>query len=114
MLFNSIWSLFVLAYIALTPLLAQKLYHPLVAIALNSLTSLFWFAGSIALAVLIGGAYCFALHLCKTTQAAVAFGFFLWVGFTGLAIVDGMAFWRARGHGAHADTRSKATGYPGA
>jgi len=114
MVFNSVWSILVFAYIALTPLVLPKLFHPIIALALTSLTSLFWFAGSIALAVLLGGTDCYGEHYCQTTQAAIAFGFFLWAGFTGLAIVEGLAFWKSRGPAAHADTRSKATGYPGA
>lgn len=69
MLFNSVWSLLVLLYLVLTPLYAANLYHKLVATGLNTVTAIFWFAGSIALAVVTAGG---------VSAAATAFGFFLW------------------------------------
>jgi hypothetical protein len=79
MLFNAIWSLLVLAYLALTPLYMERLFHRLVALGALALTVIFWFAGSIALAVYLGTPYgCSASAYCGSIQAAVAFGFFLW------------------------------------
>jgi CBS-domain-containing membrane protein len=69
MVFNSVWSLLVLLYVGVTPLYMTSIFHKLAALVLNVLTTLFWFAGSIALAVQLGG---------PTIAAAVAFGFFLW------------------------------------
>lgn len=78
MLFNSIWSLLVLAYIGVTPLYFTSIFHRLASLALEVITMIFWFAGSIALAALIGVPHCGSNHLCGSLQAAVAFGFFLW------------------------------------
>lgn len=78
MLFNSIWSLLVLAYIGLTPLYMTSIFHRLAALGLEVVTMIFWFAGSIALAVFIGVPRCNGNSWCGSTQAAVAFGFFLW------------------------------------
>ncbi|KAK7753089.1 hypothetical protein SLS62_005039 [Diatrype stigma] len=79
MLFNSVWTLLVLLYVALTPLYMASLHHKLAATVLTTITAIFWFAGSIALAVVSGGG---------VVAAAVAFGFFLWAIFTGLAALD--------------------------
>jgi hypothetical protein len=79
MIFNSIWSLLVLLYVGLTPLYMTSLFHKLVALGLEAVTMLFWFAGSIALAVYVGGPHnCGANTWCGSISAAVAFGFFLW------------------------------------
>lgn len=78
MLFNAIWSLLVLAYVGLTPLYMTNLFHKLAALALEAITVVFWFAGSIALAVFIGVPRCGSDTFCGSYQAAVAFGFFLW------------------------------------
>lgn len=78
MIFNSVWSLLVLAYIGLTPLYMTSIFHKLAALVLEALTTIFWFAGSIALAVMIGVPRCGSSSFCQSFQAAVAFGFFLW------------------------------------
>lgn len=78
MLFNAIWSLLVLAYVGLTPLYMTSLFHKLAALALEVITMIFWFAGSIALAVMIGAPRCNGNTFCGAYEAAIAFGFFLW------------------------------------
>lgn len=78
MLFNAIWSILVLAYVGVTPLYMTSIFHRLAALVLEAITMIFWFAGSIALAVWIGVPRCGNDHLCGSVQAAVAFGFFLW------------------------------------
>jgi len=112
MLFCSIWSILVLLYLALTPRFLARIYNSMVALGLLVLTALFWFAGSIAMAVKVSG--CGGTGFCATLKAAVAFGFFIWAAFTGLAVMEGLAFMRGRGHGATADVRAKPGAYPGA
>ncbi|RDA91888.1 hypothetical protein CP533_0373 [Ophiocordyceps camponoti-saundersi (nom. inval.)] len=107
MLFTTLWSMLVLAYISLTPRYMARAFHALAALVLVGLTTLFWFAGSIALASFIGipvcrGTYCTTTH---SAQAATAFGFFIWAIFAVLAALDGMA--NLRGGGARADTTGK-------
>lgn len=101
MLFNTLWSLVVLAYLALTPRFLERFYHSLVALGLLAVTSLFWFAGSIALAVWIGVGRCHGDHFCQSIQAASAFGFFIWALFTALTVLAGLGAFRG---GARADT----------
>jgi len=113
MLFNSIWSLLVLAYVGLTPLYMTHLFHKLASLALEAVTMLFWFAGSIALAVLVGGPLqCGGNSFCGSIEAAIAFGFFLWVIFTVLVVLDGIEAMRSRGH-ATTTHHSKPAAYPG-
>ncbi|CAJ2499637.1 Uu.00g024900.m01.CDS01 [Anthostomella pinea] len=112
MIFNSVWSLLVLAYVGLTPLYLTSIFHKLAALALNILTTIFWFAGSIALAVWIGGPrHCYGNSYCGSTEAAVVFGFFLWLLFMFLTVLDAIEAMRSRGHGA---TPKNTNAYAGA
>ncbi|KAG5754442.1 hypothetical protein H9Q69_010543 [Fusarium xylarioides] len=105
LLFCVVWSILILLYLALTPLFAPRLYHSMVALGVLALTTLFWFAGATALAAHIGVPKCHGITICQCAQAAVAFGYFIWAIFTGLTIMEGLAFMRSRGHSAHADTK---------
>ncbi|KAK8064577.1 hypothetical protein PG994_007215 [Apiospora phragmitis] len=98
MLFNSIWSLLVLAYVGITPIYLTGWFHKLAALVLNALTALFWFAGSVALAVAVGVPHCDGASICASLQAACAFGFFLWAIFMFLTVLDGLESLRSRGH----------------
>lgn len=97
MLFNAIWSILVLLYIGLTPLYYTRVFHRLASLALEWITMIFWFAGSIALAVDIGGPYdCGNNHYCGAVEAGIAFGFFLWALFCVLVVVDTIESLRSR------------------
>ncbi|RYP34189.1 hypothetical protein DL767_004416 [Monosporascus sp. MG133] len=86
MVFNSVWSLLVLAYVGLSPLYFPRLSHKLVATGLNCATAIFWFAGSIAFAVW-AASWAASGAASGVAGAAAAFGFFLWVIFTFLAVL---------------------------
>lgn len=98
MLFNSVWSILVLAYIGLTPLYYTRIFHRLASLALEWITMIFWFAGSIALAVYVGGPYHCTNSFCNSIEAAIAFGFFLWALFCVLVVVDTIESLRSRRH----------------
>ncbi|KAL4728377.1 hypothetical protein ACLX1H_005122 [Fusarium chlamydosporum] len=103
LLFCVVWSFLMLLYLALTPLFAPRIYHNMIALGILALTSLFWFAGATAVAAHIGVPNCHGNTRCQCLQAAVAFGYFIWAIFTGLTIMEALAFMRGRGHTAHAD-----------
>ena len=84
MVFNSVWSLLVLAYVGIVPIYMTSWFHKLGALILNSLTTIFWFAGSIALAVATPSRGYYDNGWIHTMRASVAFGFFLWYGFVTL------------------------------
>lgn len=90
MLFNSIWSILILGYVAAATLFFSHAYDALISLVLLGVTALFWFAGSIALAVAVGGVSCRGDRFCQTTQAATAFGFFIWIIFTALAVIKAL------------------------
>jgi hypothetical protein len=105
MLFNTIWSILVLLYLALTTTVLTRFFHAMVALGLLIVTTIFWFAGSIAMAAWLGVPNCHHSTPCGSAQAAIAFGFFIWAIFLGLTVLEGMAFMRGRGPSAHADTK---------
>ena len=79
-LFNGIWTGFlVVPYLVLAPIYVEAAAHPLVMAAVEALSCLFWFAGFIALAALIGrvpASVCSADNRCGVLQAATVFGAF--------------------------------------
>lgn len=98
MLFCSIWSLLVLLYVGLTPLYYDRIFHRLVSVTLLGITTVFWFAGSIAWAVDVGGPWnCSGSNFCGSVEASVAFGFFIWALFTFLFVLDAIEAMRSRG-----------------
>ncbi|KAI1823297.1 membrane-associating domain-containing protein [Xylaria intraflava] len=110
MLFNSVWSLVVLLYIGLTPLYMTSIFHRTAALALNIVTTIFWFAGSIAVAVWFGGPYdCHGDRACSDAEATIAFGFFLWASFAFLTAIDGLESLRRRGHNVSKSTNAYPT-----
>ena len=78
MVFNSVWSLLVLVYVGIVPIYMTGWFHKLAALVLNSVTTIFWFAGSIALAVATPARGYAGNDWIHTMRASVAFGFFLW------------------------------------
>lgn len=96
MMFNAVFTLVVIAYLALTPRYFARFFHRIAALALESITMLFWFAGSIALAANWSSPRCGGNSYCGTVNAAVAFGFFLWALFTFLVLIDARDFLRSR------------------
>lgn len=97
LIFNSIWSLLVLGYLALVPIFMVRLWHQFVSLGLLAVTVIFWFAGAIAIADRTGVPRCTSTF-CGAHQAVVAFSFFIWAIFTGLLVLDILAVLRSRGH----------------
>lgn len=102
MLFNTIWTFLALVYLAVVPRVAAALYISVVALGLLAVTTIFWFAGSVALAAYLGvfdcdggGGFC---GVYRATQAATAFGFFIWIMFTVLLAFEALRFFK-RGAG---------------
>ncbi|KAK1781478.1 hypothetical protein QBC45DRAFT_58207 [Copromyces sp. CBS 386.78] len=102
MLFNSVWTLLILIYIALFPPYFPKMFQRTIALVLEWITMIFWFAGSIALAVYFGSPTCGADTWCGCVEAATAFGFLLWVTFLFIVVVDTMATLKGRARGQRA------------
>lgn len=114
MVFNSVWSLLVLAYVGIVPIYMTGWFHKLAALVLNSLTTIFWFAGSIALAVATPSRGYYDNGWIHTMRASVAFGFFLWALFMFLTVLDALESLRSRGHNVPDTHKKGPSAYPGA
>lgn len=75
LIFCSVWSLLVVAYLLVAPRL--PFFNKWVPIAVLAVTVIFWFAGSIAAAAWLGTPSCHWSG-CRSLQAAIAFSFFIW------------------------------------
>lgn len=98
LVFNSVWSLLVLAYIGFVPLYYTRFFHRLASLGLLALTTLFWFAGAIAFAAFIGTPACHGSRYCGTAKASAAFAFFIWLFFSFLLTLDTLEALRKRPH----------------
>ncbi len=89
--FCAVWTILVVFYFMLTPRFYEPAAHPIARFVVDCLTMLFWFAGFIALAVLVGavapfdanadyfnGYYYSGSHWYQVAAAATAFGAFEW------------------------------------
>ncbi|TVY51374.1 hypothetical protein LCER1_G007744 [Lachnellula cervina] len=104
LLFCSIWTILILAYLVLAPVRFPRAAHKYGILAAEAVTMIFWFAGFIALAVLLGDLGC-GRHwgVCRAAEAAVVFGAFEWLLFAGTTILAALHVWRSRktGNTAH-------------
>jgi hypothetical protein len=107
---TSIWSLLALIYLAFispplgsgspidrpTGTFSRHTTSKHAVLAIDAVTGIFWLAGWIALAKLIGGPST-CTKFCAAIQASVAFAAFLWALFMGTALYDVWLAWRVRG-----------------
>lgn len=79
LLFCSIWTILALAYLVLAPTRFPATAHKFGILAAEAITMLFWFAGFIALAVLLTDIGCGdSWGVCRAAEAAVVFAAFEW------------------------------------
>ncbi|KAL5355447.1 marvel domain-containing protein [Aspergillus floccosus] len=97
MLFNSIWTAFVATpYLAAGPILVPNFPHRWIVPAVEIITTIFWFAGFIALAAMLPPPrYCHS-GPCNAGQAASAFGAFEWALFLATSVYSTLAALRNR------------------
>jgi hypothetical protein len=96
LIFCSVWSILTVAFLVLSPRYdadGRHVGHKLTILAVEAVTAIFWFAGFIALAALIGVPDCGDGHVCAAAQAAVAFGAFLWCVFPLLELDEYRIWW---------------------
>lgn len=109
MLFNTVWTILVLVYLGVVPIVMSSLYIGIVTLPLLAVTTIFWFSGSIAIAAYLGAGTCdnssTFCSVYKAAQAATAFGFFIWVMFTVLLVFEILAFLRSGRGRATADAK---------
>ncbi|KAK3680954.1 hypothetical protein LTR37_021010 [Vermiconidia calcicola] len=82
LLFDAVWTLLALIYLTLVPWRFSETiaHHKFAILAVEALTTIFWFAGFVALAVFLSDRVCYG-HVCSAAKAAAVFGAFGWVCF---------------------------------
>ncbi|KFX97105.1 hypothetical protein O988_05033 [Pseudogymnoascus sp. VKM F-3808] len=99
LIFTSVWTLLAVAYLVIAPLTFATAAHKYGILVAEALTMLFWFAGFIALADLLGRVGCTsrAGKACSESIAATVFAAFEWLLFAGTTILAALHVWRTRG-----------------
>jgi len=101
LIFASVWTLLAVAYLVIAPVRFQTAAHKFGILAAESITMIFWFAGFIALAVLLTDAGCSA-HSgrywgpCRAAIAGDVFAAFEWLLFATTTIMSALHCWRTR------------------
>ncbi|KAL1958354.1 hypothetical protein VTO42DRAFT_4671 [Malbranchea cinnamomea] len=87
-LFNSIWTFFIVVpFLVLAPVYAPALAHKYGLLASEAITTIFWFAGFIAMAAELDDVGdCRGNNFCSEWKAATAFGAFEFALFLGTVI----------------------------
>jgi hypothetical protein len=98
LLFTAVWTLLAVAYLTIAPARFPTAAHKFGILAAEFLTMIFWFAGFIALAVLLTDWGCRRGSNCRASQAATVFGAFEWLLFSATFIMASLHVWRTR-HG---------------
>ncbi|KAF7593164.1 hypothetical protein BBP40_011877 [Aspergillus hancockii] len=97
MLFNSIWTaFFATPYLAIAPVHLPQFAHRFVIPAVEAATMIFWFAGFIALGVLLPVPRFCHWSACSCAQAATVFGAFEWALFMTTTVVAVLGALRTR------------------
>merc|ERR1711964_869556 len=99
LIFVSVWTLLALAYLIVAPMKFQQFAHKWAILGLEAVTMIFWFAGFIALADLLGGARCGSRAgrrsgVCRSSIAGCVFAAFEWILFAITTAVSGLHAWR--------------------
>ncbi|KAF2202664.1 hypothetical protein GQ43DRAFT_439509 [Delitschia confertaspora ATCC 74209] len=88
MLFTSLWTLLVVAFLVIAPSRFPQFAHKYVILALESITMIFWFAAWIAVAALWGDWKCGSKGgWCGAGTAACVFSALLWLTFLATAVM---------------------------
>ncbi|KAI5787156.1 membrane-associating domain-containing protein [Geopyxis carbonaria] len=90
LVFTSVWTFLVLAYLLLTPMFYPDLHNRWAVVGLESITMIFWFAGFVAMANSIDHVICIGTgcRLTSSAKAAAVFGAFQWIAWaTSLGLI---------------------------
>lgn len=97
LIFCGAWSILALGYLLVAPAAFPKAAHKHAVLAVEALTTLFWFAGFIALAVWLSERGCWGGGVCSAAQAAEVFAAFEWALFMATCVMAALHSWRTRG-----------------
>ncbi|RPA76060.1 hypothetical protein BJ508DRAFT_12008 [Ascobolus immersus RN42] len=97
LLFCSIWTFLVLAYICFAQKFVPQFHNQYGVVGAEVVTVIFWFAGWVATAARVAPwRNCLNVSICHTAKAAVAMGAFEWLAFMISAFLVIRAFMETR------------------
>ncbi|KAK5108184.1 hypothetical protein LTR62_008715 [Meristemomyces frigidus] len=98
LVFSSVWTILALLYLIVVPWRFSETvaHHKFAILGMEMLTTLFWFAGFVALAVFLSDRVCFG-HVCAAAKAACVFAAFEWALFAGTTAMAVLHVLRTRG-----------------
>ncbi|KFY71415.1 hypothetical protein V499_08367 [Pseudogymnoascus sp. VKM F-103] len=99
LIFASVWTLLAVAYLVIAPLTFPAAAHKHAILVAEALTMLFWFAGFIALADLLGKVGCTSRQgkACGESIGGTVFAAFEWLLFLGTTALAALHVFRTRG-----------------
>jgi len=97
-LFCAVWTLLAVAYLVFSPMFVPDAAHKFGVLGVEILTTIFWFAGWIAFAALLGDDVynCDRWNTCRVAIAADVFSAFEWLLFSATMIMAALHVWRTR------------------
>ncbi|KAF2674464.1 hypothetical protein BT63DRAFT_10771 [Microthyrium microscopicum] len=98
MIFCSAWTLLAVAFLVLAPVHFETAAHKYAILGVEAVTCIFWFAGWIALAVLLGDIGVRYWTPAQVAAAATAFGAIEWLLFTATTAMAALHVHRTRNH----------------
>ncbi|KAF1989625.1 hypothetical protein K402DRAFT_326174 [Aulographum hederae CBS 113979] len=96
LLFCSIWTILALVYLVVTPGRYPEMAHKYGILAAEAVTMIFWFAGFIAVAVLLTDVGCRDSSICSAAIAADVFAAFEWLLFAATTIMAALHVYRTK------------------
>ncbi|ESZ97132.1 hypothetical protein SBOR_2490 [Sclerotinia borealis F-4128] len=99
LIFTSVWTLLALIYLIVSPTHFPTAAHKYGILFAEAVTMIFWFAGFIALAVMLNNVGCghSQWSVCKASIAGDVFAAFLWLLFAATTIMAALHVSRSRG-----------------
>lgn len=97
LLFTSVWTLLAVVYLFFAPIHAPRTAHKFAILAVEAVTNIFWFAGWVAMAVLLGDSGCGRVaDQCRVAEAATVFAAIEWLLFCATTIMAALHVVRSR------------------
>lgn len=114
LVFTSVWSFLVLAYLLVTPMYYPEMHNRWVVVGSEGVTMIFWFAGFIAIADTTSASRfkCFGegCRVLSCAKAAAAMGAFAWIAWSATLalIIHALIQYRKGGSAADPDAEAAA------
>jgi len=99
LVFCAVWTLLALAYLVVAPARFPDAAHKLAILGVEVVTTIFWFAGWVSVASLLGDIGLGRWAVGHAAVAACVFGAFEWMCFCASTMMASLHCWRTRSDG---------------